>query len=241
MKLGKIYVCIVVLTITVFSISLSYALEEFVPIDIEPYSNTKLVAHQWWTLNAGENTYELLPIGEVGEFEGPDKKVKFQIIDGGIVLFGTNAQRWPKAVNDIVVEGVAKSIYFFHATGWSAAGEPSYKFVMNYRGGKQETLEMQTGINSHDWCHIEKGFEDKNSVWGWTAQEKPACNKAGLVTTKWDNPHPNTEIISIDAVSLELGAVPIIIAISLGDGSLDVHPVQKMTTTWGRLKNSLGN
>lgn len=100
MKLGKIFVIIVVLTtIIVFSIGQSYALEEFVPIDIEPYSNTKLVAHQWWTLDAGENTYELLPIGEVGEFEGPDKKVEFQIIDGGIVLFGTNAQRWPKAVN----------------------------------------------------------------------------------------------------------------------------------------------
>lgn len=242
MKLDKIFVVLMVLTtITVFSIFQSYALEEFVPIDIEPYSNTKLVGHQWWTLNAGENTYQLLPIGEVGEFEGPDKRVKFQIIDGGIVLFGTNAQRWPKAVNDIVVEGVAKSIYFFHATGWSAVGEPSYKFVMNYKGGKQETLELQTGVNSHDWCHIEKAFEDENSVWGWKAHEKPACNKAGLITTKWDNPHPNTEIVSIDAVSLELGAVPIIVAISLGDGSLDVHPQQKMTVTWGRLKYSLGN
>ncbi|MDE0086643.1 MAG: hypothetical protein OXU23_13070 [Candidatus Poribacteria bacterium] len=241
MKLVKLLLIITMFcAVTLFGIEQALALEEFVPIDLEPYSNTKLVGHQWWTLNAGDNTYSLLPIGEIGEFEGPDKKVKFQIIDGGIVLFGTNAQRWPKAVNDIVVEGVAKSIYFFHATGWSHGGGPSYKFVMNYRGGKQETLEMTTGFNSHDWCHIEKNFADKNSVWGWKAHEKPACNKAGLITTKWENPHPNTEIVSIDAVSLETGAVPIITSISLGEGSLDVHPVQKLSLTWGSLKHSFG-
>lgn len=207
----KLVVLIIVLcAITFFYAGQTYALEEFVPIDIEPYSNTKLVGHQWWTLNAGDNTYSLLPIGEVAEFEGPDKKVKFKIIDGGIVLFGTNAERWPKAVNDIVVEGIAKSIYFFHATGWSHAGRPSYKFVMNYRGGKQETLEMTTGFNSHDWCNIEQDFQDENSVWGWTANEKPACDKGGLITTRWENPHPTTEIVSIDAISLETGAVPII-------------------------------
>ena len=240
MKVVKLFLITVLTLISLFSVGQAFALEEFIPVDLEPYSNTKLVGHQWWTLNAGDNTYSLLPIGKFAEFEGPDKKVKFQIIDGGVVLFGTNAQRWPKAVNDIAVEGVAKSIYFFHATGWSAAGAPSYKFVMNYENGKTEELEMITNFNSHDWCHIEKNFEDDNSVWGWTANEKPACNKAGLITTKWDNPHPNIEIVSIDAISLELGAVPIIAAISLGDASLDVHPVQKYTLTWGSLKQSTG-
>jgi hypothetical protein len=242
MKLVKLFPLIAVFcVVTLFGAGQTLALQEFVPIDLEPYSNTKLVGHEWWTLNAGDNTYSLLPIGEVAEFEGPDKKVKFKIIDGGIVLFGTNAQKWPKAVNDIAVEGVAKSIYFFHATGWSADGVPSYKFVMNYRGGKTEVLEMISGFNSHDWCFIENDLPDENSVWGWTANDKPACNKAGVITTKWENPHPNTEIVSIDAVSLELGSVPIIVAISLSEGSLDVHPVQKLTLTWGSLKQSFGH
>ena len=112
---------------------------------------------------------------------------------------------------------------------------------MNYRGGKTEELEMISGFNSHDWCDIEKDLPDENSVWGWKAHEKPACDKAGLITTKWENPHPNTEIVSIDAVSLELGSVPIIVAISLSEGSLDVHPVQKLTLTWGSLKQSFGH
>ena len=239
MKLVNLLLLIAVLcTITLFSVDQTQALEEFVYIDIEPYSNTKLVGHEWWTLNPGDNTYSLLPIGKIGEFEGPDKKVKFKIIDGGIVLFGTNADRWPKAVNDITVGGVAKAIYFFHATGWSADGVPSYKFVMNYRNGEQETLEMIRGVNSHDWCNETHAFTDKNSVWGWTANEKPACEHAGLITTKWDNPYPNVEIVSIDMISLETAAVPIITAVTLSEGSLDVHPVQKLTLTWGNLKQS---
>ena len=222
--------------VSLFYVGQTQALEEFIHVDIEPYSNTKLVGHEWWTLNPGDNTYSLLPIGEIGEFEGPDKKVKFKIIDGGIVLYGTNADKWPKAVNDIKVEGVAKAIYFFHATGWEANGVTSYKFVMNYRGGTSEELEMISGFNSDDWCHEENPLPDENSVWGWKAKEKPACNHAGLITTKWVNPHPNTEIATIDAISLETGAVPIITAITLGEASLDVHPIQKLSLTWGTLK-----
>ncbi|MDE0636284.1 MAG: hypothetical protein OXI43_10605 [Candidatus Poribacteria bacterium] len=89
MKLDKLFLIIALLcAVTLLYVGQTFALEEFVPIDLEPYANTKFVGHQWWTLAAGDNTYSLLPIGEVAEFEGPDKKVKFKIIDGGIVLFG---------------------------------------------------------------------------------------------------------------------------------------------------------
>ena len=45
-------------------------------------------------------------------------------------------------------------------------------------------------------------------------------------------------IETIDIVSLELGSVPIIPAITLGEATLAVDPVQKLTTTWGSLKAS---
>jgi hypothetical protein len=124
--------------LSLFSVGIVDALDEWVFVDIEPYSNTKLVDHEWWTLNAGDSTLSRLPIGEVDEFDGPDGKVEFQIIDGAIVVFGTNAAKWPKAVADIEVGGKTKFVYFFHATGWEQNGVPSYKFVMNYRDGKKE-------------------------------------------------------------------------------------------------------
>ena len=223
-----------------FYVGIATALDEWVYVDIEPYANTKLVDHEWWTLNPGDSTLSRLPIDEVGEFEGPDGKVEFQIIDGAIVVFGTNAAKWPKAVEDIEVGGKAKFVYFFHATGWEQNGVPSYKFVMHYRTGKKEELEMISGFNSDDWCHDGTNLEDDNSVWGWIKKEGGPCGHAGLITTKWENPRPDDWIETIDVVSLELGSVPVIPAITLGEATLAVDPAQKLAVTRGSLKNPQG-
>ena len=239
MKLVKLFMLTAFLSaVSLFAIGIADALDKWVHIDLEPYSNTKLVEHQWWTLNPGDSTLSRLPIGEVGEFEGPDGKVEFQIIDGAIVVFGTNAAKWPKAVEDIEVGGKAKFVYFFHATGWEQNGVPSYKFVMHYRTGKKEELEMISGFNSDDWCHDGADLGDDNSVWGWILKEGGPCGHAGLITTKWENPRPDDWIETIDIVSLELGSVPIIPAITLGEATLAVDPAQKLTVTWGSLKNT---
>ena len=239
MKLVKLFMLTTFFcAISLLSVGIADALDEWVHIDIEPYSNTKLVEHQWWTLNPGDSTLSRLPIDEVGEFEGPDGKVEFQIIDGAIVVFGTNAAKWPKAVEDIEVGGKAKFVYFFHAIGWEQNGVPSYKFIMHYRSGKKEELELTSGFNSDDWCHDGADLGDDNSVWGWILKEGGPCGHAGLITTKWENPRPDDWIETIDIVSLELGSVPIIPAITLGEATLAVEPAQKLAVTWGGLKNS---
>lgn len=239
MKLVKLFVLTAFCcAVSLFFVGTTVALDEWVHIDIEPYSNTKLVEHQWWTLNPGDSTLSRLPIGEIDEFDGPDGKVEFQIIDGAVVVFGTNAAKWPKAVEDIEVGGKAKFVYFFHATGWEQNGVPSYKFVMHYRSGKKEELELISGFNSDDWCHDGADLGDDNSVWGWILKEGGPCGHAGLITTKWENPRPDDWIETIDIVSLELGSVPIIPAITLGEATLAVDPAQKLAVTWGSLKDS---
>ena len=75
MKLVKLFMLTAFCcAVSLFSVGIAAALDEWVHIDIEPYSNTKLVEHQWWTLNPGDSTLSLLPIGEVGEFEGARRK-----------------------------------------------------------------------------------------------------------------------------------------------------------------------
>ena len=194
--------------------------DDWIFVDLEPKSNTKLIGHEWLTKARGDSTLSRLPIGEVADFEGPDGKVKFKIMDGAIVVFGTHARQWPKEVEGIVVEGKAKFIYFLHATGWEQNGVPSYVFVMNYRDGKKEELEMISGFNSDDLCHDDAPLQDDNSVWGWVKKEGPPCGHAGLVTTKWENPHPDIWIDTIDIVSLGLGSVPVIPAVTLGEATL---------------------
>lgn len=138
MKLVKLSLLIALFcAISLFSAEVATALDDWIFVDLKEKSNTFLVKHQWWTKTPGDSTLSLLPIDKVADFEGPDGKVKFQIIDGAIVVFGTNAAQWPKEVEGIVVEGKAKFIYFLHATGWEQNGVPSYVFVMNYRDGKR--------------------------------------------------------------------------------------------------------
>ena len=48
---------------------------------------------------------------------------------------------------------------------------------------------------------------------------------------------PMIGLKTIDAISLELGSVPVIPAITLGEASLAVDPAQKLAVTWGSLKN----
>lgn len=69
-------------------------------------------------------------------------------------------------------------------------------------------------------------------------KEGPPCGHAGLVTTKWENPRPDIWIDTIDVVSLELGSVPVIPAITLGEATLDVEFEGKLSVTWGSLKDS---
>ena len=194
---------------------------DWIFVDLEPKSNTKLIGQRWYAKAQGDTTLSRLPIGSVADFEGPDGKVKFKIIDGAIVVFGTNgARELPRKVEGIVVEGMAKFIYFLHATSWEANRVPSYAIIMNYRDGKREELKMISGYNSDDWCHDGARLQDDNSVWGWVKKEGSPCGHAGLVTTKWENPHPDVWIDTIDIISLEKGAVPVIPAITLGEATL---------------------
>ena len=109
---------------------------------------------------------------------------------------------------------------------------------MNYRTGKTEELEMISGFNSDDWCHDDAELPDDNSVWGWVKKEGGPCGHAGLITTKWENPHPNDWIETIDIVSLELGSVPIIPAITLGEATLAVDSCSEIGSHLGQFEGT---
>ena len=216
--------------------------EEWVFVDLKPKANSRL-DQQWWTGEKAASTLSFLPIGKTEDFAGPnDKKVKFKIEKECVVVFGTNAAKWPKKIAGIKTDPKVQKVsfvYFLHATGWEDNAAPSYKFIMHYDDNSKAELEMQSGINSDDWCHDDSKLQDKNSVWGWIKKEGAPCGHAGLITTKWKNPKPNKGIVSIDIESLGTGAVPVIADITLGDVLLNVDVQKKLTTKWGVLKGRI--
>lgn len=216
----------------------AFSIEEFVFVDLKPYANAKIMDTQWWTGNAGASDLEeLLEIAKDGhEFEGPGgETVAFKVEDANLRIFGTNAAANPVKIEGIKVGMTAKTAYFLHMTGWEAVGIPSYKFVMNYEDGSSEELLMQSHINSDDWCHVPAQLADKNSVWVWK-ESGVTCGTVGVIGTKWENPHPNKRIKTIDFVSLKTAAVPAVFAITLGGALAPVYPGGRLTATWASLK-----
>ncbi len=207
-------------------------------VDLEPYANSHIVDTEWWTGNPGSSDLEeLLDIAKDGhEFEGPDDEmVPFKIEDANLRIFGTNAGQNPKEITGIKVEAKAETVYFLHMTGWEAAGQPSYKFVMNYNGGSSEELLMESHFNSDDWCHIPAQLPDKNSAQIWT-EPGVTCGTVSVIATKWENLHPGKQIKTIDFISLETAAVPGLFAITLGGASEAVSQGGKLAVTWANLK-----
>jgi len=215
---------------------------EFVFVDLKPYANAKITNTQWWTGNpGGSDLEELLEIAKDGhEFEGPGgEMVPFKVEDANLRIFGTNAAQNPKKIEGIKVEMTAETVYFIHMTGWEAVGIPSYKFVMNYEDGSSEELLMQSHVNSDDWCHIPgqvpAPLADKDSAWIWR-ESGVTCGSVGVIATRWENPHPDKRIKTIDFVSLETAAVPAVFAITLGGATAAISPGGKLTATWANLK-----
>ncbi|HIB88871.1 TPA: hypothetical protein EYO57_17020 [Candidatus Poribacteria bacterium] len=238
----RLYVLALITTFSFILVSAGLTAEEWVFVDLKPKANSRL-DQQWWTGEKAASTLSFLPIGKTEDFAGPDDKdVKFKIEKECVVVFGTNAAKWPKKITGIKTDPKVQKVsfvYFLHATGWEDNGAPSYKFIIHYDDNSKAELEMQSGINSDDWCHDDSKLQDKNSVWGWVKKEGAPCGHAGLITTRWKSPKPNKGIVSIDIESLGTGAVPVIAGITLGDVLLNVDAQQKLTTKWGTLKGGI--
>ena len=217
---------------------LSTASGEFAFVDLEPSANSKILDTSWWTGGAGssdlEEFYEIAKDGHDFEMENGDT-VPFKVDDACLVVYGTNSAANPVRIDGIKVGMAGESVYFVHMTGWEAAGQPSYKFVMNYEGGSSEELLIESHVSSDDWCHIPAILPDENSTQIWT-EAGVTCGQVSVIATKWENPNPGKKIETIDFVSLETAAVPGLFAITIGGASAAVSPGGKLTATWAGLK-----
>ena len=242
MKVRLMFMISVLITLTaVFTTSVFS--QGFVFVDLKPYVNSQIINTSWWTGNAGSSDLEeLVARAKDGtEFDMPwGEKVSFKVIDGNIRLFGTNSSANPKSVEGIKVSAKAKSIYFAHVTGWENAGAPGYKFVINFDNGSKQELLIESHKNSDDWCHIPAQLEDKNSFQFWK-EPGATCVTVSIIATKWDNPQAGSTIKTIDAISLETGAVPGIFAITLGGASAPVDSASKLAVMWGHIKSENSN
>jgi len=235
--MNKTITILIIFALTAFFVTSTFS-EEWVFVDLKPYANSKITDTQWWTGQPGATDLdEILELAQNGhEFEGPGgDTVPFKVEDANLCIYGTNAAQNPEKIEGIKIEAKVQTIYFLHMTGWEAVGVPSYKFVMNYDDGSNEELLMESNFNSDNWDQVPAKLGDENSAWVW---EEPAqiVAKGGLIATKWENPHPDNRIETIDFVSLKTAAVPGLFAITLGGASAAIDISGNSAVRWANLK-----
>ncbi len=142
--------------------------------------------------------------------------VPFQIIDpaanqGKSCLMLKGHIDWlPAESRPVPVERKVRNLYFLHGSAWSTLQEKYFEYVMTYTDGSESRFPIRGGSEVADW------YEPKpvnNGAIAWEGAN-PLCRHIGIYCTKWSNPYPDKQVLSIRAVTAGTEAVPGIIAIT---------------------------
>ncbi len=120
----------------------------------------------------------------------------------------------PARAEDIQVNEQVDSLFFLHASAWLKSGD-AFQYVLHRADGSKTMIPIRVGKEVADWYRPSIKQAESAHV-GWTNDEG-----RGLWVHRWENPSPDNPVTSIDVVSAEGGAIPIVVAITaeLASGS----------------------
>jgi len=161
----------------------------------------------------GANDLRNMPTGP-GKYSG----VPFMVIDpaenngkSAVVLRGAKRPCFPEKAEGALVGHEVKSLYFLHAAAWDATkGEPCLFYKIVYEDGATAEIPVKFGVDIGGWWKPEKLPEARVAF----SSANAACDHVGLYCFKWDNPRLGEKIKSLDIVSANSGAVPVVVAIT---------------------------
>lgn len=164
----------------------------------------------------GENCLRNVPWGPtdcngvVFDFIRPDQNNDLACI----ILRSTSLPQLelPEAVRGIPVGLRAEALYFLHAGAWmSGSSSEVFRYVVRYADGTSEPIPILEGRDIGDWWFDARKKTAATQLWrvGWKNSES-----RGFQALRWDNPHPEKTIASLDIVSACGSAIPIIAAIT---------------------------
>ncbi len=132
---------------------------------------------------------------------------------------GTNAAL-PEAVRGIPIHAKVKNLYFFHTTVWAEKDKQVLTYRIHYADGKSLDIPIRTGKEIGDWYLAATPIEQKKQI-AWSNN-----NGHGFFLWQWKNPHPETEIRSLDILSANGSTVPIVLGITMEEvGSSPLTPI----------------
>ncbi len=130
-----------------------------------------------------------------------------------IILRSTHLPYLPDAVRGIAAGCKAEALYFLHAGAWVAKDAEGFRYVVHYADGTSETAPMVGGVDFGDWWVDTRRLRMARSArryhTGWANSESK-----GFHVLRWENPHPEKTIATIDIESACGETIPIVEAIT---------------------------
>ena len=131
-----------------------------------------------------------------------------------VMLRSTHLPDLPDAVRGITVGCKAEAVYFLHAGAWVAKDVEGFRYVVHYADGTSETAPMVGGVDFGDWWvdtrRLRLARAARRFHTGWANSESK-----GFHVLRWENPHPEKTLATIDIESACGETIPIIEAISV--------------------------
>ncbi len=189
-----------------------------IPVDLSSHYNARL--DQPWnrTSYPGDDLAQL-PTG-LQEFNG----VRFDI-HGVIQLQGREWQRrglrYPEAFEGIAIGRACRYLYLLHADAGAHAptGATVANLVLHYSDGTTGTIAIQHDIHVKDWWSYGRPPpSDPNTVVAWTGQNAATArmgNSNRLYMTRFENPHPQKKVETLDYVSAMEAPGPFMVGLTV--------------------------
>jgi len=119
-------------------------------------------------------------------------------------------QSYPDRV-EVAVNRKAGSLLFVHTSAWTEKGRVKIgAYNVRYTDGTAEEIPLVYGVNITSWID-QRSTNGATKIWDGRTK---SGQKISLWRAQWDNPHPEKEIKSIEMVSTNTTAGPLLIAIS---------------------------
>jgi hypothetical protein len=182
-------------------------------LDLTPYYNASL-EKPWHTGTLPGNNLAALPKGLL-QFSD----VLFDV-RGLVQLSGQHLRDprnpFPEKIVGVKVRQNSRQLHFLHATGWRAPdGARIGAYVVHFADGRLQSIPIVYGEDVRDW---NSGNDDatqlKRATVVWSVLNDSKF-RVRLFMSTWENPWPETEIVSLDYVSTMTEAAPFLVAITV--------------------------
>ncbi|MBS1371152.1 MAG: hypothetical protein HPZ91_14465 [Lentisphaeria bacterium] len=188
-----------------------------VPVELRSFANsgfTDEVAGDGkggWTDQGAENCLTGTP-WEVTPLLGvPCDFIRFdENNDRSCIILASKSMRrkLPEKVEGIPVNARARAIYFFHSAGYCRRGMKVMSYRIRYADGTQLELPVFAGEEIADWWLSAAGTLKNRIAWRNSADR-------GFYLHEWRNPEPEKAVASVDLLSANGPAIPIVIGITV--------------------------